>query len=94
MSRDMKKKIVWLPYDMDTAIGISNSGVLSFDYRLEDIDQQEGGADVFNGQDSVVWKNVRAAFFDDIKSMYQTLRSNSTDTTGLSYKSVEKMLNN
>jgi len=45
----MKKKIVWLPYDFDTAIGINNEGSLVFGYELEDIDHLEGGADVFNG---------------------------------------------
>ena len=52
----MKKKIVFLPYDFDTAIGINNEGALVFSYNLEDIDQTEGGADVFNGQQSVLWK--------------------------------------
>ena len=83
----MRKKIVFLPYDMDTAIGINNEGALVFSYNLEDIDKTEGGADVFNGQQSVLWKNMRAAFFDEIKAMYQTLRS----TGALSYEKVEQM---
>ena len=83
----MKKKIVFLPYDFDTAIGINNEGALVFSYNLEDIDQTEGGADVFNGQQSVLWKNVRAAFFDELKSMYQQLRS----TGALSYDKAERM---
>ena len=83
----MRKKIVFLPYDMDTAIGINNEGALVFSYNLEDTDQTEGGADVFNGQQSVLWKNMRAAFFDEMKVMYQTLRS----TGALSYEKVERM---
>ena len=83
----MRKKIVFLPYDMDTAIGINNEGALVFSYNLEDIDQTEGGADVFNGQQSVLWKNMRAAFFDEMKAMYQTLRS----TGALSYEKTERM---
>ena len=83
----MRKKIVFLPYDMDTAIGINNEGALVFSYNLEDIDKTEGGADVFNGQQSVLWKNMRAAFFDEIKAMYQNLRS----TGALSYEKVEQM---
>lgn len=63
-----------LPYDMDTAIGINNEGALVFDYDLEDYDQV-GGANVFNGQDSVLWKNVRDVFADELKTMYTTLRS-------------------
>lgn len=63
-----------LPYDFDTAIGINNEGTLAFSYNLEDIDQVDS-ADVFNGQQSVLWKNFRTAFYDNIKSMYATLRS-------------------
>lgn len=63
-----------LPYDMDTAIGINNEGQLVFDYDLEDTDTV-GGNNVFNGQDSVLWCNVRDAFSDDIAAMYRTLRS-------------------
>lgn len=76
-----------LPYDFDTALGINNEGALVFDYNLEDIDQTEGGADVFNGQNSVLWVNLRQAFYDDLKSMYQELRS----TGVLSYDKVEAM---
>lgn len=81
------KKVVFLPYDFDTAIGINNEGALVFSYNLEDIDNLVGGADVFNGQQSVLWKNMRAAFFDEIKTMYQNLRS----TGALSYAKVEEM---
>lgn len=83
----MRKKIVFLPYDFDTAIGINNEGALVFGYELEDIDTVEGGADVYNGQQSVLWKNLRSAFYDELKSMYQTLRS----TGALSYEKVERM---
>ena len=74
-----------LPYDLDTAIGINNEGALAFSYNLEDIDQVDG-ADVFNGQNSILWKNFRLAFGDEIKSMYAKLRIDRT----FSYDSVEK----
>ena len=74
MSRNMKKKIVFLPYDFDTAIGINNEGSLTFSYNLEDVDQV-GNADVFNGQQSVLWKNLRETYFEELKAMYQQLRS-------------------
>ena len=79
-------KWCWLPYDMDTSIGINNEGTLTFGYSLEDTDTLPGGADVYNGQDSVMWVNLRQAFFEDIKSMYQTLRS----TGAISYSVVER----
>ncbi len=82
----MEKKVVWLPYDFDTAIGINNEGSLVFSYNLEDTDHLDGGADIFNGQQSVIWKNVRAVFFNELAQMYRELRS----TGALSYEKVEK----
>lgn len=76
-----------LPYDFDTAIGINNEGSLVFSYNLEDIDHTESGEDIFNGQQSVLWINLRQAFYDDIAAMYKTLRS----TGALSYDKVVTM---
>lgn len=78
-------KWCFLPYDFDTAIGINNEGTLAFSYELEDIDQV-AGADVFNGQHSVLWTNLRQAYFDEIKAMYQDLRSKGK----LSYEDTER----
>ena len=75
----------WIPYDMDTAIGIDNKGKLSFDYYLEDIDQLDG-TDVYNGQTSVMWCNVRDAFHSELAAMYLTLRNQGL----LSYDEVER----
>lgn len=71
----LDRKAVAEPYDMDTAIGTNNEGSLVFDYGLEDTDHLEGGADVFNGQNSVLWCNLRDAFGAEIARMYQSLRS-------------------
>ena len=79
-------KWCWLPYDFDTAIGTNNEGALVFGYALEDIDQV-GTADVFNGQGSVMWVNLRQAYGPEIAAMYQSLRS----TGKLSYALVEEM---
>lgn len=78
-------KWCFLPYDFDTAIGINNEGTLAFSYELEDIDQV-AGTDVFNGQHSVLWTNLRQAYFDEIKAMYQDLRSKGL----LSYADTER----
>lgn len=75
-----------LPYDYDTAIGTNNEGALVFSYELEDIDQTASGADVFNGQQSTLWVNLRQAFFPQIQAMYQQLRS----TGALSYADTEQ----
>lgn len=81
----LKRKATFQPYDMDTAIGTNNSGVLMFGYSLEDTDTvssiisggDEGGTDapVFNAQDSVLWNNLRDAFRGEISQMYQQLRT-------------------
>lgn len=78
-------KWCFLPYDFDTGLGINNEGSLVFGYELEDIDQV-AGADVYNGQHSVLWTNLRQAYQDEIKAMYQTLRS----TGKLSYEDTER----
>ena len=78
-------KWCFLPYDFDTGLGINNEGSLVFGYELEDIDQV-AGADVYNGQHSVLWTNLRQAYQDEIKAMYQDLRSKGK----LSYEDTER----
>lgn len=80
----LDRKAVAEPYDMDTAIGTNNEGSLVFDYGLEDTDHLTGGADVFNGQNSVLWCNLRDAFGSEIAQMYKSLRSSGV----LSYATV------
>ena len=80
------RKAVAEPYDMDTAIGINNEGALAFGYSLEDTDHLAGGANIFNGQNSVLWCNVRDAFGTEISQMYRTLRSEGV----LSYNNVQQ----
>lgn len=67
----------FFPYDFDTALGINNEGglLVGNSYALEDIDHLEGGANVFNGQESVLWNNVREAYGTELVAMYKDLRS-------------------
>ena len=69
----------WLPifYDMDTMLGLNNSGRLVYSYDVED-DQ----ANLYNlaatyesTQYSVLWCNFKDAFQEDIKTMYNDLRN-------------------
>lgn len=83
--RHAKRKATAQPYDMDTAIGTNNEGSLVFGYSLEDTDHLTGGANIFNGQDSVLWCNLRDAFDTEIRQMAQSLRSAGT----LSYATLE-----
>lgn len=75
----------WLPYDMDTAIGINNEGLLVFNYSLEDTEGLRGdeivphtdpsGVPIYNGASSVFWNNFRETFQDKIQKDYGTLRA-------------------
>lgn len=73
---DGGNKWFWMPYDMDTALGINNEGLLVFNYDKEDTDHQEG-ANIYNGQESTFWNNLRDAFGPELKKMYSELRSAS-----------------
>lgn len=59
-------------YDNDTAEGNDNSGGLTFTYGIEDIDLV-GGKPAFNAADSVLWTNVRDAFYSELRSLYAIL---------------------
>ena len=62
---------IWYPifYDMDTQLGINNTGIPSFDYFVNATKE-----DCFSTSDSVLWNNLFACFFDQIKSKYQELK--------------------
>lgn len=79
-------KWCWLPYDMDTAIGINNEGALAFDYSLEDTDMVSETAGVYNGYQTVMWNNVRRCFQNELASLYQTVRAEGI----ISYDTIEQ----
>ena len=70
---DAGKWIIFF-YDADSSLGIDNKGKLAFDPYLEDIDYTAGGDPVYNGQGSVLFVNLRKAFYPEIMEMYQQLR--------------------
>ena len=76
---------IWYPifYDMDTMLGLNNYGYNKYNYDVEDTD-----ANVFNGQNSVLWNNFRKAFPDEIKKYY-----NQMEKTGMSYSNLIKTFN-
>lgn len=63
---------IWYPvfYDMDTQLGINNTGIPSFEYF---VNATEDGC--YSTNDSVLWGNIYKCFFDEIKSTYQALRT-------------------
>ena len=83
--KDLDRWIV-LFYDADSSCGTDNKGNLAFDYYLEDIDYTEAGDPVYNGQNSVLWKNLRATRYDEIMAMYKDLRTRTENS--ISYEST------
>ena len=81
--KDLDRWIV-LFYDADSSLGTDNKGNLAFDYWLEDIDYTQAGDPIYNGQNSVLWKNLRLTRYDEIMKLYQDMRNADT----LSYDSV------
>ena len=65
---------IWYPifYDMDTQLGINNSGTVYWDY---DVNAQDDG--LFSGAGSVLWDNFYACFLDRIKQVYRAMRDNN-----------------
>lgn len=80
---------IWYPvfYDMDTCFGLNNEGVLAFDYNVESRDSI-GSQNVYNGKDSVMWKNFEKEFAKEIEKTYNDLR----DSGKLSYEGILNFL--
>lgn len=79
-----------IPYDMDTAIGINNEGDLVFEYDIEDTDKVNN-ENVFTGQDSALWHNVRDAFQARRFEMYDELRRR--EDIPFSFEYISKKMN-
>lgn len=63
---------IWYPifYDIDTQLGINNSGVPTWDYYVEPT-----GDKSYSTSNSVLWNNLWAVFENSIKSKYGELRA-------------------
>lgn len=68
---EMGGDYIWYPifYDIDTQLGINNTGIPSFEYY---VNATEEGC--FSTNDSVLWMNLYEAFFPEIKAKYFQLR--------------------
>ena len=71
---------IWYPifYDVDTQLGINNSGVPLWDYDISPSDRK-----VFSTPDSVLWNNFYDAFLINIREKYASLRK-----TKLNYRNL------
>lgn len=65
---------IWYPifYDIDTQLGVNNSGVPSWEYYDEPTKQGD-----FSTSGSVLWNNFYECFYNTIVSTYLTLRKNN-----------------
>lgn len=65
---------IWYPlyYDIDTQLGVNNSGVPSWDYDVEPTRDNQ-----FSTANSVLWNNLWACFSQDIMNHYATMRKNN-----------------
>ena len=70
---------IWYPifYDMDTQLGVNNSGQVYWDYDTEATPKDNPDASIFSGTGSVFWANVSTCFEEQIKFAYRQLRSSS-----------------
>ena len=65
---------IWYPifYDIDTQLGINNSGVPSWEYDVNPTDE-----DFFSTSNSVLWKNLWSTMSSDILNRYVELRKDN-----------------
>ena len=87
--RGIRKKLAFFPYDLDSFLGITNEGDLAFKAGLEYIDHLQGGANIWNGQDSVLYVNERLAFDEERAATYRTLRQTGAWSSGKIIKMFE-----
>lgn len=65
---------IWFPmyYDIDTQLGVDNSGVPSWEYNVEPSAQKH-----FSTSNSILWTCFDAAYQNRIQTEYKTLRGNN-----------------
>ena len=70
---------IWFPifYDIDTQLGINNTGIPTWDYDVDASLNAEAGAAVFSTSGSILWKNFAYCFLDKITEKYQEMRQGS-----------------
>lgn len=60
-------------YDMDTALGIDNNGVMTRPPGLQDIDTMPSGDPAFNEGDSLFFRRIRESFYRELSAMHKQL---------------------
>ena len=62
-------------YDMDTSLGIDNTGKLILTYGQEDVDKDVSGAYIYRAAESNFFCRIRDLFADRLKGMFQSRES-------------------
>ena len=85
-SPDVDKMLAYMIfYDNDTILGVRNDGRLRYNWDVDEntIDKELSTPDktvyAFAGHDSVLWKNLREQFPNELKAAYVRLRSKLTN---------------
>ena len=67
---------VWYPtlYDLDSCLGADNNGYDKFAYYKETWDTYNNDK-IVNGKDSLFWRQVYTAFYDELNTLYCTMRN-------------------
>lgn len=68
---------IWFPifYDIDTQLGINNTGIPTWDYDVDASINAAAGAETFSTANSVLWYNLLYCFPDKIRKKYQEMRA-------------------
>lgn len=64
-----------MAYDMDTSLGIDNTGKLILSYGQEDVDKDSSGAYIYRAAESNFFCRIRDLFADRLKGMFQSRES-------------------
>ena len=64
-----------MAYDMDTSLGIDNTGKLILTYGQEDVDKDASGAYIYRAAESNFFCRIRDLFTDRLKGMFQSRES-------------------
>lgn len=81
---------IWYPifYDIDTQLGVNNSGYQTWDYDtdatqvIEDAEGKYQDSSVFAGAGSVLWMNFWMLFKSEILNAYDAMREKETISSG------------
>jgi hypothetical protein len=76
---------IWFPiyYDIDTQLGVNNSGIPSWEYNVEPTTgfNNAEGAKAFSTTNSLLWQNFHKAFVEEspekVRIAYRILRGNN-----------------